>query len=205
MKTWLKNNYTRLIWIAISFIIALLYLHYMQTHISQGNHTLGLCWLKVSIAIFIVISGFSFIYGGLIAKNKSIKQVIGLVLGFILYTILITSIINSSLLIKNLKIFNDEFTQFSIIILLTSFILLIIDWFIGMEYEVLELDFIFILSTISILKIAPILTPFDLTDKNFVLGFQTGAIAFQLIAFNLSFNPNLYLKAFACRPMLNGQ
>jgi len=193
---WLKENRFRSVWIIVSIIISYLYISSSQNNIDSNNHILGLCWLKASIIIFIVISGMSFIISGIISKDKSAQQIIGLIIGFVLYCFLLLSIVKPNLYINSIPIFKDEFTQYSLIILITSVILLLIDILVGMDISVIEMDIAFIISTVIILKVVPALTPYDFSKENFSFGFQSGSIAFQLIIFNLLFNPNLYFKAF---------
>lgn len=192
MKAWFRNNSLKLIWITVSISISLAYVR-----IFWDVKKMGLCWLHASIIIFLLISGLSFIFGGIVGDKKKTRRVkVGFLLGCVFFFVLFIALIK----IEYFKyLFPDLIDEFQVLIWIMfsiGFFILLIDFLIGMEKEVIEMDVVYIICSFIITVIIPIVMVDIVNNDIFFKGFQSGAIAFQLIIFNLLFNPNLYVEKF---------
>lgn len=197
MITWLRNNKVRLI---TCFITIVVIFFYVKLRMPKDPDILqyGMHWLEAALIAALILSAFPFIIGVIRKEGKiCCKQQFGLLLGIILYTVL--------LVIFVIALFTKliSFEILSFIFILTSVLVLIIDYLLGLECWVIEMDVVIFITLIltylvrNLYPIYPVLSAQSQVIFNFLTIWHSGATAFQIILVNLLFDPWLYIKIFS--------
>jgi len=196
--SWLKDNKTRISLDIISLLSALLYVFIRSPDFSNMDNPInfsefGLRWLEAAIIVSLIISAVGFVIARIKGEKKwselSKTQKPGLFIGFSVYTLL--------LIIMGFQFTEHalSFNTLTIFIIIIAFIMAIVDFLLNMSIWVIELDIIcFVTLLLTFIIVNSYL--YNIKESDFLVGFQSGAVAFQLILVNLFFDPKEYFKIF---------
>jgi hypothetical protein len=201
MISWIRNNKWRLLLSVASLWLAGLYvLKWRAPHdissTSEFVKIAGLRWLEAGLIVSLIMSAATFFISFFILLFKDTKpklttgQKCGVMLGLFLYLVLLV------IFLIQCTLNWLELDGLLRILLVIAFVIAVVDTLLKLPGWAIELDFIFFVAlslTYLVIKInwIPIYG-----ETSFIIGFHSGAAAFQLILVNLIFDPILYIDVF---------
>jgi len=200
IKLKFRNNWFRIILSLLSILIALVYVfkwrnpNYISDKPDYFN-ILGLRWLESALIVSLIMSAITFYMGLFREKGFSelrCTQQIGMIIGALLYLFLFGLFIVQ---------FTDKAVNFHLllfILVIVALIVAIVDALLRLPGWAIKLDII-LFFTLFLTFFIPRWYSSPIQNSSFILGFHSGAAAFQLMLANLTFDPNLYLEIYKKR------